>query len=322
MGSGASSLTSAQTASISKEIKERYEQLKLEGLPDIEIQTKLTDDYNKFIALCKEEPIKETIKVEQPKSELSKASTPKSALSKKMVSGEQASSKGGLSKNTGSKGNVTPSRRKSFDNANKKVTAAISNTAATVSSTPAVEESSSSTEVAPDPVLMESRSSPLIPIATEVVDSWDSVSAQPFCVVCQMAFKSPAFLERHVKYSDIHTRNLKIQAEAAQSRELNDFALPSFGSTPSTKFTPKQIEGQHYKCLYTGSKLFWRTQETVDLNFYHHILAHTVEVISYDLVKSKEFPRQYFDYTAVNDFLVATGGFPVPFFVVCSSVII
>eukprot|EP01034_Spumella_vulgaris_P028760 gene28760-35676_t len=122
-----------------------------------------------------------------------------------------------------------------------------------------------------------------------------------------MAFKSPAFLERHVKYSDIHTRNLKMQAEAVERGELNDFSLPGFGSTASTKFIPKQIEGQHYKCLYTGSKLFWRTQETVDLNFYHHILAHSVEVISYDLVKSKEYPRQYFDYTAISDILVATG---------------
>lgn len=132
-----------------------------------------------------------------------------------------------------------------------------------------------------------------------------------------MAFKSPAFLDRHVKYSDIHTRNVNQQKEAAEnpaaasSKELSKDVLPIFGTTPSAKLNPKQVEGQHYKCLYTGSKLFWRTQETVDLNFYHHILPHTIEVISYDLMRSKEMPRLYFDYTAILDAIGKAGG-PLP----------
>ena len=41
-----------------------------------------------------------------------------------------------------------------------------------------------------------------------ITDCWDSVTQQPFCTICQMAFKSIAFLERHNKYSDLHKSNV------------------------------------------------------------------------------------------------------------------
>ena len=126
-------------------------------------------------------------------------------------------------------------------------------------------------------------------------DSWDSISLQPYCNVCQMAFKSKAFLDRHVKYSDLHQRNVK-KAEGAE----NDGDSP-FPITQSGKLAPTQIEGKHYKLLYSGSKFFWRTQAQVDLNFYHHILPHTIEIISYDSVKCKEMNRLYLDYTRLLD---------------------
>jgi hypothetical protein len=47
--------------------------------------------------------------------------------------------------------------------------------------------------------------------------------------------------------------------------------------------------------------LFWRTQETIDLNIFHHILPSTIEVVSYDTMKSKEMNRIYLDYSNLCD---------------------
>lgn len=130
------------------------------------------------------------------------------------------------------------------------------------------------------------------------LDSWDSVSTQPYCAVCKMAFKSIPFLERHVKYSDVHAKNVKMAEEEAAGPIMKTNALPT---TESGKLSPKQVEGEHYKLMYSGSKLFWRTQQQVDLNFYHHILPHTIEVIGYDSTKGKEMERIYLNYTRLED---------------------
>ncbi len=287
MGGGTSTLSVDQSLLITKELKERYEKLKLEDIDDLSIQNILTAEYNKLA---------ESFKDQKPTVPEQKKSVSKVSLSKKGggLSDNVSSKTSGLAKNTSSK---TPSRRKSFD-APKKTNI--------IQPSEGSSKVSSSLVVAINEQMVTSTSTPVMTPIKEVLDSWDSVSTQPFCTICQMAFKSPAFLERHVKYSDIHTRNVNLAA-AAPSSELSDFALPFSGSTPSTKFTVKQVEGQHYKLLYTGSKLFWRTQETVDLNFYHHILPHTVEVISYDLMRSKEMSRLYFDYTAVLDIIAKSG---------------
>lgn len=125
--------------------------------------------------------------------------------------------------------------------------------------------------------------------AADVVDSWDSVSQQPYCKICQMAFKSEAFLERHVKFSDLHIQNVK-----KANGELEAAKLPPPEETKP--ILTKQVEGEHYKLLYTGSKFFWRTQDTFDLHFYLHMLPNCLEIISYDTVKSKETNRIYMDY--------------------------
>jgi hypothetical protein len=129
----------------------------------------------------------------------------------------------------------------------------------------------------------------LLTAGNEVVDSWDSVTQQPYCKICCMAFKSDNFLERHVKFSDLHATNVK-----KLKGELNPAPIP----VEPVKLAPlvKQIEGEHYKLLYTGSKFFWRTQDTIDIHIYLHILPNCLEVISYDTIKSKETNRIYLDY--------------------------
>jgi hypothetical protein len=129
----------------------------------------------------------------------------------------------------------------------------------------------------------------LLTAGNEVVDSWDSVTQQPYCKICCMAFKSENFLDRHVKFSDLHATNVK-----KLKGELSPLPIPA----EPVKLAPlvKQIEGEHYKLLYTGSKFFWRTQETIDIHIYLHILPNCLEIISYDTIKSKETNRIYLDY--------------------------
>ena len=45
--------------------------------------------------------------------------------------------------------------------------------------------------------------------STKPSDSWESVTDQPFCSVCQMAFKTQGFLDRHSKYSNLHKMNVQ-----------------------------------------------------------------------------------------------------------------
>ena len=155
----------------------------------------------------------------------------------------------------------------------------------------------------------------------EVVDSWDSVTQQPFCDTCQMAFKSAAFLERHVKYSDLHVKNVKRKeaevkakegpteeekAEAAESAKIaaeEAKVAVAAAEDKRKKLAMTQEEGKEYKLLYNGSKFYWRSQKTVDIDMYLHILPQIVEVIAFDPDKHKEVSRIYLRYTIIADIL-------------------
>lgn len=101
-----------------------------------------------------------------------------------------------------------------------------------------------------------------------------------------MAFKSIVFLDRHVKFSDMHAKAVKKAAdiEVGKVESLRE------------KVQVLQEEGKHFKLLYSGSKLFWRTKESCDVFLYHHILPNCIEAIMYDGDSGKELPRLYFDY--------------------------
>ena len=67
--------------------------------------------------------------------------------------------------------------------------------------------------------------------------------------------------------------------------------------------TKKMVEGIDYKLIYSGSKYFWRTKIDVEFHLYHHTLAHTLEIIPFDIAKSKELPRLYLDSYAMEIFV-------------------
>jgi AcrR family transcriptional regulator len=119
------------------------------------------------------------------------------------------------------------------------------------------------------------------------VDSWDSVTQQPFCSVCLMAFKSLSALERHEKFSELHEKVLK---------KLKD----DYEQQHAEAVDVQQIEGIHYKLLYTGRKLYWRTQESVDFSFYYHFESKTVEIIAFHIESMDEINRLYLDHVILT----------------------
>lgn len=63
------------------------------------------------------------------------------------------------------------------------------------------------------------------------------------------------------------------------------------------KLDIEQIEGVHYKLMYTGRKLFWRTQDSVDFCFYNHFECKCVEVIGIHPETNAEVNRIYLDHS-------------------------
>ena len=61
-----------------------------------------------------------------------------------------------------------------------------------------------------------------------------------------------------------------------------------------------------FRCreIYTGSKFYWRLQDTIEFNMYLHLEQNVIEIIPYDHHAQKEYDRLYFDenklYSAVG----------------------
>uniref|UniRef100_A0A7S0XDU4 Uncharacterized protein n=1 Tax=Chromulina nebulosa TaxID=96789 RepID=A0A7S0XDU4_9STRA len=144
------------------------------------------------------------------------------------------------------------------------------------------------------------------PTAVTKIDNWDSVTELPFCIICKMSFKSVAFLDRHIKFSEVHQKNIEdAQQSARDTALLQSNALSQTVTSKGTDLVLKKLqeEGVDYRLVYSGSKFFWRTQDNIDFHIYHHVNSDVVEVISFDNVKDKELNRLYFQFKIIANLI-------------------
>lgn len=216
--------------------------------------------------------------------------TPTSVKSSRGFLDKQQSGRAGKKKTE--KSNTTtdrPARRRSFDGVQKKAPMDVAALAASLSTTalPSVSEAAT--------------------VETHAADSWDSVTEQPFCDVCNMAFKSTAFLERHKNFSSLHQDNVKRKETGEKGILVEPPKLEEEEEEKEkekeevVKVVVRQEEGTHYRLLYSGCKFFWRIQLNVDIDVYHHFLAQAIEIIPFHTQRHKELPRIYLDYENVQN---------------------
>ena len=275
MGNGISINDSAKKSDISRHLREKYEECKNHGASDSELQAQLTDEFNQWMeAYSKAEELKASIiHAEELVTKFTAAAQITSLEGKSDKLNGQIKSKPSLDDkikdNNSSKHKKVSklTRRRSFDQKHHKLDLK-------VQESPVVEVTDVAMAAA-DP--------------HEEHDHWDSVAAQPYCDICAMAFKSPAFLERHIKFSDIHQRKIAV---AENSAVVVADTVPE-----------KALEGIDYKLIYSGTKLFWRTREEMDVSFYFHLKPSIVEIISHDLQRNKDFKRIYMNHSVLLDLL-------------------
>jgi hypothetical protein len=115
-------------------------------------------------------------------------------------------------------------------------------------------------------------------------DSWESVTEQPYCPVCDLVFKSSSLLKKHVDFSSVHASNIK----KIEDLEKNEFTL--------------QEEGVDYKLMYSGSKFYWRSKLNVEIELYLHLRPLCFEVVPFEPNVHKEMKRLYIDSTIISSF--------------------
>lgn len=282
MGNGISINDTDKKTDISRHLREKYEECKLHGASDSELQVQLTNEFNQWMeAYSKAEELKASIMhAEELVSKVAVVAQITSLDGKSDKLNGQKKSKPSLDdkikENNNNHKKVTKlTRRRSFDQKNNKLLDL------KVQELPVVEAAAA--DVATITQAAEHH---------DELDHWDSVAAQPYCNICAMAFKSPAFLERHIKFSDIHQRNITTAETSAVSIFNTTDAVPQ-----------KALEGIDYKLIYSGTKLFWRTREEMDVSFYFHPKLSIVEIISHDLQRNKDFKRIYMNHSVLLDLL-------------------
>jgi len=119
----------------------------------------------------------------------------------------------------------------------------------------------------------------------------------PYCDACKMAFKTPGLLERHIKYSELHAGTMKKLAEKEQQPQ-------TVGTSPEL-LVRTAVEGEDYTLLYYGSKFFWRSQDNIDMSFFHHCrLINTIELVPFDPNKNQELSRLYLDKAKLSSLIL------------------
>jgi hypothetical protein len=288
MGNGAlTTLAKDQHVEVSLAMREEYEKLVLLNLPEDELQRILMEKFNLAFKENMEKTKTESIAVEEVVTTKPEPSSRRGSKENNVAHiTPSLSKKGGIKAVPSKRKPGDANRRRSFGPEAKGNLAAVASISTIIK--PVTDATVNDTPLTIENTLIKSASVPVLPVTEPpvIADSWDSVTQQPFCNLCQMAFKSNSFLDRHIKFSDMHAKAVKKAAdiEAGKVESIKE------------KVQVLQEEGKHFKLLYSGSKLFWRTKDSCEVFLYHHLLPNCIEAIIYDGDTGKELPRLYFDY--------------------------
>lgn len=257
MGNGATTLTNLQQAELAKEMKQKYDKYQADKLSDEELRQKMSLEYQKILQDMIANPLKALNGSKQKKPPVKKIVT----------------------------------RRKSFEQGNKIRSKSQENThsesthdSPVVPSTP---PSSRSADGGHSPRNGGQEAPP------KNADVWDSVKEQPTCVICKMIFPSISKLDTHLKYSELHIRNV---ADLEKAKQV---------AAPEEEVKPIESKAPCVRCreLYSGSKFYWRTKDNIDFSLYLHLAENCIEVIPYKSATDDELPRLYFDERLIVDYI-------------------
>lgn len=284
MGSSVSTLSPEQSAIVTQKLKDKYAAGQAEHLSDADLQAKLTEEYGKLVHSFASKGGKAT--PTHAKSD----HAAKNAAGGDNLTNIVHKRLDGHDKNAKSKP-ADMRRKRSFDNnaSDKAIHKAL------------LKATSMDNAVVAGPALIpegEHEDEHL------EADSWDSVTHQPYCNICHMAFKSEGFLKRHINFSDFHkdndarARGIELPSKTTTTAGTEEPLITSQSAPvlPAKPIAPEPVEGIDYKLLYTGSKFFWRKKETIDVHIFHHVTSDTIEIIGYDLTFNKEMNRLYLNY--------------------------
>ena len=113
-------------------------------------------------------------------------------------------------------------------------------------------------------------------------NSSTSEELHPICPVCNITFEKLFLLERHIKYSDVHAKNVQ---------KMSDPDLSLSEDIESSPVATEESAGSDVQLLFTGHKMFWKSKDNIDLHIYLHVATNCVEVIPFD--GDRELSRLY-----------------------------
>lgn len=95
---------------------------------------------------------------------------------------------------------------------------------------------------------------------------------------------------------EVHAQNIKAAAAEVEQAKWKK----SVSEDPTLLH-----ESANARCreIYSGSKLFWRNQETVEISIYLHIAQNCLEVIAFDYHSFFEYNRLYISEDAVFEYI-------------------
>lgn len=97
---------------------------------------------------------------------------------------------------------------------------------------------------------------------------------------------------------EVHAKNV----EALQALEKLNGRLDESSDQKKSPVNTAAPEAPSFRCreLYSGSKFYWRLQDTIEYHLFLHLEGNIIEVIPYDNHSQKEYDRLYFDENKVH----------------------